>query len=119
MSPTPNKPRVARDPQAARRAVEARLARDYDAILNPEDKLYSSEDLISATTGCQGLLPLPDGQADGGGGGEAARLAARSSPPSQSVMSYIDIEGLQAPEHRRRQHARRADRRHGGHRAPP
>jgi len=40
-------------------AVEARLARDFDAILNPEDKLYSSEDVVSATAGCQGLLPCP------------------------------------------------------------
>ena len=58
MSPTPNKPRVLVTRKLPD-AVEARLARDYDAILNPEDKLYSSEDLVAATAGCQGLLPCP------------------------------------------------------------
>jgi lactate dehydrogenase-like 2-hydroxyacid dehydrogenase len=39
--------------------VEARLRRDYDAILNPQDRLYSPADLIAAAAGCDGLLPCP------------------------------------------------------------
>jgi lactate dehydrogenase-like 2-hydroxyacid dehydrogenase len=39
--------------------VEARLARDYDAILNKEDRLYGPDDLITAAEGCDALLPAP------------------------------------------------------------
>ncbi|HEY2112838.1 MAG TPA: NAD(P)-dependent oxidoreductase, partial [Dongiaceae bacterium] len=39
--------------------VEARLARDYDAILNKEDRLYSADDLVAAAEGCDALLPAP------------------------------------------------------------
>ena len=39
--------------------VEARLARDYDAILNKEDRLYGPDDLIAAAEGCDALLPAP------------------------------------------------------------
>ena len=39
--------------------VEARLVRDFDAVLNKEDKLYGPEELISAAVGCDGLLPCP------------------------------------------------------------
>lgn len=38
-------------------AVEARLARDYDARLNPDDRLYSSEELIAAAEGAAAILP--------------------------------------------------------------
>jgi lactate dehydrogenase-like 2-hydroxyacid dehydrogenase len=38
-------------------AVEARLARDYDARLNPDDKLYSSDELIERARGAGGILP--------------------------------------------------------------
>ena len=38
-------------------AVEARLQRDYDARLNPDDRLYASEDLIAAADGAQAILP--------------------------------------------------------------
>jgi lactate dehydrogenase-like 2-hydroxyacid dehydrogenase len=39
--------------------VEARLVRDFDAVLNKEDKLYGPEELIAAAAGCDGLLPCP------------------------------------------------------------
>lgn len=39
--------------------VEARLARDYDAILNKEDCLYSADALVAAAEGCDALLPAP------------------------------------------------------------
>ena len=39
--------------------VEARLARDYDAILNKEDRPYGPDDLIAAAEGCDALLPAP------------------------------------------------------------
>jgi len=38
-------------------AVEARLARDYDARLNPDDRLYSSAELIAAAEGAAAILP--------------------------------------------------------------
>lgn len=38
-------------------AVEARLARDYDAILNPDDTLYSADDLVSRSDGVDAILP--------------------------------------------------------------
>jgi len=38
-------------------AVEARLQRDYDAILNPDDKLYTSEELIELSAKADAILP--------------------------------------------------------------
>lgn len=38
-------------------AVEARLVRDYDAILNPDDTLYSADDLIAKSSGVDAILP--------------------------------------------------------------
>jgi lactate dehydrogenase-like 2-hydroxyacid dehydrogenase len=39
--------------------VEARLARDYDAILNKHDRLFGAEDIIAGAAGCDALLPCP------------------------------------------------------------
>ncbi len=38
-------------------AVEARLQRDYNAILNPDDKLYTSEELIELSAKADAILP--------------------------------------------------------------
>ncbi len=38
-------------------AVEERLSRDYEARLNPDDKLYSKDDLIERAAGAQAILP--------------------------------------------------------------
>lgn len=38
-------------------AVEARLRRDYDARLNPEDRLYGSDELIALSEGADAVLP--------------------------------------------------------------
>ena len=38
-------------------AVEARLKSDYEAILNPDDALYSKDELIERVQGAQGILP--------------------------------------------------------------
>jgi lactate dehydrogenase-like 2-hydroxyacid dehydrogenase len=38
-------------------AVEARLARDNEARLNPEDRLYSKDALVEAAQGAQAILP--------------------------------------------------------------
>jgi lactate dehydrogenase-like 2-hydroxyacid dehydrogenase len=38
-------------------AVEARLSRDYDARLNPDDKLYSADDMIAMAEGADAILP--------------------------------------------------------------
>ena len=51
----PDKPRVL----CTRRMppnVEARLARDYDAALNPEDRLYSEDDLVKGSEGRDGIF---------------------------------------------------------------
>lgn len=38
-------------------AVEARLSRDYDARLNPDDTLYSADDIIAKAEGADAILP--------------------------------------------------------------
>ena len=38
-------------------AVEARLARDYDARFNKEDKVYTSEELIELAAGADAIIP--------------------------------------------------------------
>ncbi|NQV83215.1 MAG: D-glycerate dehydrogenase [Rhodospirillales bacterium] len=38
-------------------AVEARLSRDFDVRLNPDDLLFSMDDLINRAQGAQGILP--------------------------------------------------------------
>jgi lactate dehydrogenase-like 2-hydroxyacid dehydrogenase len=40
-------------------AVETRLLRDYQPMLNPSDKLYGADDIIAGAAGCDGLLPCP------------------------------------------------------------
>jgi glyoxylate reductase len=40
-------------------AVEARLQRDYQPVLNPADTLYTTDQMIAGTAGCEGLLPCP------------------------------------------------------------
>ena len=58
MSSTAKKPRVLVTRKLPA-PVEARLARDFDAVLNKEDKLYGPEELIAAAADCDGLLPCP------------------------------------------------------------
>ena len=36
--------------------VEARLAANFDAVLNPEDRLYDGPALIKAAAGCAGIM---------------------------------------------------------------
>jgi len=51
----PDKPRIL----CTRRMppnVEARLARDYDATLNPEDRIYSADGLLEASEGKDGIF---------------------------------------------------------------
>ena len=38
-------------------AVEERLRRDYDARLNPDDRLYTSEEMLAAADGADAILP--------------------------------------------------------------
>src|SRR3546814_2006234 len=38
-------------------AVEARLARDYEAILNPDDRLYGADELVEIAARADALLP--------------------------------------------------------------
>ena len=37
-------------------AVEARLAASFDAVLNPEDRLYDGPALVAAAAGCDGIM---------------------------------------------------------------
>ena len=37
-------------------AVEARLAAGFDAVLNPEDRLYDGPGLVAASAGCDGIM---------------------------------------------------------------
>ena len=36
--------------------VEARLARDYRATLNPDDRIYSKDDLVAGSEGQDGIF---------------------------------------------------------------
>lgn len=38
-------------------AVEARLQKDYDALLNPDDTLYTSDDIIKKAQGVDAIMP--------------------------------------------------------------
>ena len=38
-------------------AVEDRLRRDYDPILNPDDALYTSDEIIDRAKGADAILP--------------------------------------------------------------
>ncbi|MEK9626255.1 MAG: D-glycerate dehydrogenase, partial [Gammaproteobacteria bacterium] len=38
-------------------AVEARLSRDYSPIFNPEDRRYSTEELLQKSEGTDAMLP--------------------------------------------------------------
>lgn len=38
-------------------AVEERLSQDYRAVLNPDDTLYSAEELVAKSGGCDAILP--------------------------------------------------------------
>jgi lactate dehydrogenase-like 2-hydroxyacid dehydrogenase len=40
-------------------AVEARIARDYDAVTNPDDRPQSMEEIASRAAGCAGVLCAP------------------------------------------------------------
>ena len=49
--------------------VEARLVRDYDATLDPEDRLYSAEDLVAGSENRDGIFCAGgDPPATGAGG---------------------------------------------------
>jgi len=39
--------------------VEARIARDYDAIVNPDDVIMTTEELLEKAQGCDGILCSP------------------------------------------------------------
>src|SRR4051812_2602204 len=56
--PMPAKPRVLVTRKLPD-AVEERLKRDYQPILNLDDKLYSAGELLAACKGCDALLPSP------------------------------------------------------------
>src|SRR3546814_14250075 len=43
-------------------AVEARLLRDYDARLNPDDRVYTADDLAAGAAGADAMLVCSDRQ---------------------------------------------------------
>ena len=76
-------------------AVEARLKRDYDPMLNPDDRLYSSDELIERAAGADGILPCHTEQftAD-----VIARLPARVRVIANNSVGYdhVDTEAAKA-----------------------
>jgi hypothetical protein len=58
--------------------VEARLARDYDAVLNPDDRLYDPDSLIAAALGAEVLERLPLSVRIAGTLSAGTNLAARA-----------------------------------------
>ncbi len=61
--------------------VEARVARDYDAHLNPDDRLYSADDLIKLCEGAFGVIPCHTEKFD-------AELIARLPASVKAICNF-------------------------------
>ena len=97
-------------------AVEARARRDYDALLNAEDRALRPRRSGPAGPGRGRGADLPHGALDAGAGRATARRGCGSSPRSRSATSISISPACRGARDRRHQHARRADRGHGRHR---
>jgi len=71
--------------------VEARLARDYDAILNPEDRTYSDDEVIALAKDAAAILPCPT---EGFSAGQIARLpeGVRIVACYSVGVDHVDLE---------------------------
>ena len=63
--------------------VEARLARDYDAILNPEDRLYRAGGLLTAAEGMDGIFCA--------GGDPLAAEVVERLPESVGILATYSV----------------------------
>jgi len=76
-------------------AVEDRLRRDYQAILNPEDSVYSSDDIIERAKGVDAILPCHTEHF-------TAEVIARLPDSVRAIANYsvgydhVDIEAAKA-----------------------
>ena len=76
-------------------AVEDRLRRDYDAILNPDDSVYSSDDIIERAKGVDAILPCHTEHF-------TAEVIARLPDRVRAIANYsvgydhVDIEAARA-----------------------
>jgi lactate dehydrogenase-like 2-hydroxyacid dehydrogenase len=76
-------------------AVEDRLRRDYDPILNPEDSVYSSDDIIERAKGVDAILPCHTEQF-------TAEVIARLPESVRAIANYsvgydhVDTEAAKA-----------------------
>ncbi|UCH23530.1 MAG: D-glycerate dehydrogenase [Deltaproteobacteria bacterium] len=76
-------------------AVEDRLRQDYDPILNPEDALYSSEEIIERAKGADAILPCHTEQFTAG---VIARLpeSVRAIANFSVGYDHVDTEAAKA-----------------------
>lgn len=76
-------------------AVEARLRRDYDARLNPQDRIYTSEELLALAQGAAAIIPTHTESL-------SAEVIARLPESVRAICSYsvgydhIDLEAARA-----------------------
>jgi len=76
-------------------AVEERLRRDYDPILNPQDTLYSSDEIIERAKGADAILPCHTEQF-------TAEVIARLPESVRAIANYsvgydhVDTEAAKA-----------------------
>lgn len=98
-----------RDPTLLPPAVEARLATNFDALLNPEDRLYDGPALAKASAGFDGIMCAA------GDALNAATIAALPASVRMIATFSVGYEHVDVAAAARRnivgQYARRADRR--------
>jgi len=76
-------------------AVEGRLARDYDARFNAEDKVYSSDELLELAAGADAIIPCHTEKLN-------AEVIARLPPSVRAICSFsvgydhIDLDAAKA-----------------------
>lgn len=78
-------------------AVEARLRRDYEPVFNPDDHVYSTDELIALADGADALLPCHSEHLDAGA---IARLPASVKAIANfSVgVDHVDLDAAKARE---------------------
>ncbi len=76
-------------------AVEARLRRDYEPVFNPDDHVYSTDELIALADGADALLPCHSEHLDAGA---IARLPASVKAIANfSVgVDHVDLDAAKA-----------------------
>ena len=76
-------------------AVEERLRRDYEPILNPDDRIYSAEELVEIGSGSDAILPCHSEHF-------TAEVIGRLSPRVKAIANFsvgydhVDVEAARA-----------------------